>query len=208
MAIDARNGRRGSGVPAHRRRLVASVRLVVRPVAPLPGVDHPEDEGQHHRRGHQHQPDVHPLAVPLQPRAVVLADVAEGVAHEGAVLQLHQERAVLVQPQAHVHARRHLPEDPRGQPAHRRAHLGSRHRPGLALKAPEDLHSVRADKPLPMLFRVSPKCSDPKVQLTATNYTITWVALSKVTSPRAQVRLLRLGPNGLQSVGISGPDWL
>lgn len=99
--------------------------LVVHAVAPLPRVDHPEDEGQHHRRRDHHQPDVHPLAVPLQAGAVVPVDGRERVAHERAVLQLNQERPVLVQPLAHRHARRHLTVDLGGHAPRRGADLGS-----------------------------------------------------------------------------------
>ena len=99
--------------------------LVVHAVAPLPRVDHPEDQGQHHCCRDHHQADVHPLAVPLQARAVVLIDGGECVADEGAVLQLNEERAILVQPLAHSHTRRHLAIDPGGDTPHRGADLGS-----------------------------------------------------------------------------------
>lgn len=115
-----------SSVRASRMRLVSVVVLfAVRTVAPLPGVDHPEDEGEHNGRRNHHQADVNPFAVPLQARAVVLVDVGEGVADESAVLQLDQEGPILIQPLAHIHARCHLTENRWGNTAHGSAYLSS-----------------------------------------------------------------------------------
>jgi hypothetical protein len=182
------------------------VLFVVRAMAPLPGVYHPEDQGQHHRRRDHHQADVNPPAVPPQARAVVLLDGCERVADEGAVLQLNQERAVLIQPSANSYATFHLTVDPRGNTTHRGANLSSLDSFRLALKAPVNLQFVQRDTNRLSIFKPTEYSTCEKRNNITKDSTS--AALSKVTSPLVQVRLFRSGVNGLHRRGISGPDWL
>lgn len=101
---------------------------------PLPRVHHPEDDGHHDGAGDEEQAEVDVPAVELEARAVVVADRRERLPDEAAVLELHQERAVLVQPLADARRRRHLPVRRRRHPPLRRAHLGPGRPGGLALE--------------------------------------------------------------------------
>jgi len=87
------------------------------------------DDGQHAAGRDDHEADVDVPAVLLEPRAVVVADWRERLPHEGAVLQLHHERAELVQPLADARRRRH------GRLAVRRTPSDPRWPRGLVLKA-------------------------------------------------------------------------
>lgn len=135
--------------------------LAVRPVAPLPCVYYPEDQGQHHSGRDHHQADVDPLAVPPQAWAVVLVDVCERITDEGAVLQLNEKRAVLVQPLANSYASLHLPVNPRGDTTHRGANLSSLNSGRLTLKSLINLQFMQSYESI--IFKPT-RCCDHSVQ--------------------------------------------
>ena len=95
----------------------------------MPCVHNPKDDGQHDAGGDDDEADVDVPAVLLEPGAVVVADGRERLPHKGAVLQLHHERAELVQPLADARRRRH------GRLAVRRTPSDPRWPRGLVLKA-------------------------------------------------------------------------
>lgn len=105
--------------------LMQSSLLVVLAVSSLSGVDHPEDQREHHSARNHGQAYVDPSTVFSKIRAIVLVDGGERLANERAVLQLGQERAVVVQAEAHADCCGHLPVDAWCEAAYAGAYLGS-----------------------------------------------------------------------------------
>ena len=125
------NLNRGAGTPP---RSPQSQLLAQGAPPPVPCVHHPEDDGQHDAGGDDDEADVDVPAVLLEAGAVVVGDGRERLPHEGAVLQLHQERAELVQALADARRRRHLAVRRRRDAPRRGAHLRPRRPRGLALE--------------------------------------------------------------------------
>lgn len=100
----------------------SSIRFVtIQMLLPLPSVNNPQNHRQHHGSRNYFQSDVDPLTVSCQTGAMVHVNVVENLVGECAVLQLRQERSVVVESVAYVYCSRHLPVECRCQASRGRA---------------------------------------------------------------------------------------